>query len=217
MIQIFETILDSLPLICHHLEPKKLHICETVLDTLPSQWHLAEPLFTKFKTALPNIPCSLTTLSGVILYNGPFNIELMLQFINCKFYIINDSNHEYEYVLPSHIYSICLDSIAYENWYELFSKIDWNEKNSIDLTIIFGNVDVVFNASEGFMNVGSAILFYGVENIYDLIKSYYETKYSLYIDTVYVEKDYLTYLYPRELVPSNWKYNKLRDEYTFPN
>jgi hypothetical protein len=61
----------------------------------------------------------------------------------------------------------------------------------------------VFNASDGFMKVGSAILFYGVENIYDLIKSYYETKYSLYIDTVYVEKDYFTYLYSRELVPSN--------------
>jgi hypothetical protein len=93
MLHICETVLESLSLICPHSEPKKLHICGTILDTLPSQWYLAEPLFTKFKTALPNIPCSLATLSGVILYNGSFNIELMWQFINCKFYIINKSNH----------------------------------------------------------------------------------------------------------------------------
>jgi hypothetical protein len=183
----------------------------TYLDTLPSDWNVAKSFLINYYDILPSLPVSISILNEIVLYEDRFTIDIIEQFRNGYLNITKF----YRYIFPTNKFSVILDDKIYYNWYDIFLDIDWKVRKTLDLIIIFSNVDIVFDTAFGY-DFFSSSLFYN-DNIFDLLKSYYKTKCpEELINVAIIEKNYIKYHYPLKLVPSEWQYDKFTNTYKFP-
>ena len=179
---------------------------------LPLSWNEADYYVDKFYSVMPLLPITLSTINKQI-YEGYFTINFMNQISYGFISLINDTNNEEKYVFPSKTFSICLDDKLYTNFLDMLKDIDWNVKERLDMTIIFGNVDCIFDVSYGFDIFGSLSDYWG-DDLFKLLKPYYKTKCPEEISNVVMVKRMNTqFYYPRKLVPSRWKYDEHQDIY----